>query len=806
MLVFLAGFVCLILGLVYNRVNLRISSICLFFYLLLSSFMLSVLTGTFFILASATLVVLILLNLPVLRKQIISKPVLQLFRKVLPPLSDTEREAMEAGEVWWDAELFSANPDWDLLLSTPNPQLSEEEQAFLDGPVETLCTLLDDWKISHQDKDLAPEIWDYIKQEKFFGMIIPKQFGGLEFSALAHSSVVMKIATRSITAAVTVMVPNSLGPGALLLRYGTEEQKQHILPRLATGSEIPCFALTAPEAGSDAGAMNDSGVVCRQDFNDEKDVLGIRLNWNKRYITLGPVATLLGLAFKLYDPDHLLGDQENIGISLALIPTDTPGVSIGRRHLPIDIPFQNGPNSGKDVFIPIDWLIGGQTYAGQGWRMLMECLAEGRGVSLPALSAGAAKLASFTTGAYAAIRQQFHLPIGRFEGVQIPLGRIAGLSYLIDASRTLTLSALDQHIQPSVVTAMIKYHLTENMRILINDAMDIHGGKGIMMGPMNYLGRIYQSIPISITVEGANILTRNMIIFGQGAIRCHPYILNEMKAAINPDQAYALDEFDQLLFKHLGYFASNKARSFLLGLTNAHFSKSPREGVTRRYYQQINRFTAVLALVSDVSMGLLGGQLKRKENTSARLGDVLSYLYMSSAVLKRFEDQGRPVYDEALLHWANQYCLYQLQESLFALYDNYPSPWVGKLLRFGTFPMGRSFSMPSDQLHQQAAELLMTPGDARDRLTKGMFVPQQLDQPIAELQKTLELVSASQPIEKKLKQAIKSEQIKRQQGQSLADSAFQAGLLSEQECQQLQAADSARDKIIAVDDFAKEQI
>ncbi|HFD13015.1 MAG TPA: acyl-CoA dehydrogenase [Crenotrichaceae bacterium] len=806
MLIFFTGLICLALTLAYFRIKLLFWSFSILIYFLAGSLLLTTIPTLFIVIACILVAVLGILNLAILRKRLISRPILRIFKKVLPPLSDTERQAMEAGEIWWDGELFSANPDWNLLLSTPKPQLTDEEQAFLDGPVQTLCERLDDWQITHHDKDLPKQIWDYLKREKFFGMIIPKAFGGLEFSALAHSSVVMKIASRSITAAVTVMVPNSLGPGALLLRYGTEEQKQHILPRLASGNEIPCFALTATEAGSDAGAMTDSGIVCRQDFNDEQNVLGIRLNWEKRYITLGPVATLLGLAFKLYDPDHLLGDQDEIGITLALIPTDMPGVTIGRRHLPIDIPFQNGPNSGKDVFIPIDWLIGGQEYAGQGWRMLMECLAEGRGVSLPALSAGAAKLASFTTGAYAAIRQQFHLPIGRFEGIQMPLGRIAGLSYLIDASRTLTLSALDQHIHPSVVTAMIKYHLTENMRILINDAMDIHGGKAIMMGPLNYLGRIYQSIPISITVEGANILTRNMMIFGQGAIRCHPYVFDEMKAAANPDQAQSLDQFDQLLFSHLGYFASNKARSLILGLTNARFAQSPRTGVTRRYYQQINRMSAVLALTSDVSMGLLGGQLKRRENTSARLGDVLSYLYLASAVLKRFEDQETAKQDEVLMHWSCQYCLYQLQESLFALYSNYPVPGVGALLRFAAFPTGRCFAMPSDALHQKTAQLIMTPGETRDRLCAGIFIPEQADQPIAQLQKTLELITASYSIEKRLRDAVKSGKVEVKQGDTLYESALSSGLFTESEIDQIQSAASARSEIIAVDDFSEEDI
>lgn len=806
MLIFLAGFACLLLGLAYFRAKQIFWVLSIVLYFLAGLFLLTTLSGWYIVLACFVLAALALANIRPLRKHLISQPIFRVFQKILPPLSDTERQAMEAGDVWWDGELFSGHPNWDLLLSTPKPQLNSEEQAFLEGPVQTLCERLDDWKITHDDKDLPAEIWEYLKQEKFFGMIIPKEFGGLEFSALAHSTVVMKIATRSITAAVTVMVPNSLGPGALLLRYGTEEQKHHILPRLAAGNEIPCFALTAPEAGSDAGAMNDSGVVCKQDFNSEKDVLGIRLNWEKRYITLGPVATMLGLAFKLYDPDGLLGDKKEIGISLALIPTDTPGVTIGRRHLPIDIPFQNGPNSGKDVFIPIDWLIGGREYVGQGWRMLMECLAEGRGVSLPALSSGAAKLASFTTGAYAVIRQQFHLPIGRFEGVQIPLGRIAGLSYLIDSARTMTLSALDQDIQPSVVTAIIKYHLTEKMRILINDAMDIHGGKTIMMGPLNYLGRIYQSIPISITVEGANILTRNMMIFGQGAIRCHPYVLDEMKAVANPDQAQALDQFDQLLFSHLGYFASNKARSLILGLTNARLAEAPRADVTKRYYQQINRLSAVLALISDVSMGLLGGQLKRRENVSARLGDVLSYLYLASAILKRFEDQGRPEQDKALMHWSCQYCLYQLQESLFALYANFPVSVLGKCLRMLTFPFGRSFSAPSDSLHQQAAELIMMPGEGRDRLCSGLFIPQQPDQPITALQGALELITAAQPLEKKLRDVIKSGRLEKEPLETVHKRAVQAGLLTESEIQQIQMAESARRGIIAVDDFAKDDV
>ncbi|MEE9552613.1 MAG: acyl-CoA dehydrogenase, partial [Gammaproteobacteria bacterium] len=513
--------------------------------------------------------VLVLFALTPLRRNLISNKLFSLYKKLLPKMSTTEKEALEAGTVWWDAELFSGKPNWKKLYSLPQPKLSAEEQAFLDGPVEEVCNMLDDWKISNEDLDLPAEVWEFLKEEHFFAMIIPKQFGGLEFSALAHSAVVMKLSTRSITASVSVMVPNSLGPGILLLEYGTEEQKKYYLPRLANGAEIPCFALTAPDAGSDAGGMTDQGIVCRSEFEGKQDVLGIRLTWNKRYITLGPIATLLGLAFKLYDPEHLLGNQEGIGITLALIPTTHPGVNIGRRHLPANIPFQNGPNSGEDVFIPMDWVIGGQDKIGQGWRMLMECLSDGRGISLPALSTGAGKLASRTTGAYARIRRQFNMPIGEFEGVQEVLARIAGLTYMMDASRVLTLTALDQGEKPSVITAIIKYHLTESMRQLINDALDVHGGKAVMLGPNNYLASAYQSIPIGITVEGANILTRNMIIFGQGAIRCHPYVLKEMQAVAEDDEKMGLKQFDKAIFSHIGFVMSNIVRTFLLGISNA---------------------------------------------------------------------------------------------------------------------------------------------------------------------------------------------------------------------------------------------
>lgn len=744
---------------------------------------------------------LFLLNSSELRQSLISKRVLAIFRETMPPLSATEREAMLAGDTWWDAELFTGKPDWRKLLGNPAPKLSDREQAFLNGPVETLCDMLDDWDITHKRRDLPPEVWEYIRKERFFGMIIPRQYGGLEFSALAHSEVVMKIATRSITAAVTVMVPNSLGPGALLLKYGTEAQKEYYLPRLASGEEIPCFGLTGPHSGSDAGAMPDNGIVCKQDFDGHKNVLGIRLNWQKRYITLGPVATLLGLAFRLYDPKHLLGEIEDIGITLALIPTDTEGVEIGRRHLPLDIPFQNGPNSGHNVFIPMDWLIGGQDFAGKGWGMLMECLAEGRGVSLPALSTGAAKFASRTTGAYATIRQQFKLPIGRFEGVQEALGRIGGLTYLADAARTLTLSALDQHIHPSVITAILKLHLTENMRRVIDDAMDIHAGKGIMLGPNNYLARIYQSIPISITVEGANILTRNMIIFGQGAIRCHPFILDEMEAAADTGER-ALERFDSLLFRHLGFVLSNLSRSLLLGLSTGRLLDTPGNTASRLYYQQLSRFSAALALVADISMALLGGQLKRRESISARLGDVLSHLYLGSAVLKRFQDQGQRERDKPLMHWASKHCLYRIQDAFDQLLNNYPNRRLGQVLRFFVFPFGRCLKAPGDDLNRQVAQILMHPSAVRDRLTAGIFQPAE-GEAVGLLEQAFLLSEQAEPLEHRLREAARAGTLEESTN---IDQAVTAGILTNDESALLRRMRELRNAIIRVDDFAREEL
>ncbi|HEV7928537.1 MAG TPA: acyl-CoA dehydrogenase, partial [Nitrosospira sp.] len=643
------------------------------------------------------LIVGVILLAPPVRRALISDRLLKIFRKILPQVSQTEQEALDAGTIWWEGELFSGSPNWYKLLAYPKPKLSPEEKAFLAGPVEELCRMLDEWTITRELHDLPPHVWQFIKDNGFFGMIIPKKYGGHGFSALAHSEVVMKISSRSGTAAVSVMVPNSLGPSELLLQYGTGEQKDYYLPRLAKGLEVPCFALTGPDAGSDAGAIPDTGIVCHGQYNGDEHVLGIRVNWEKRYITLGPVATLLGLAFKLRDPEGLLGGPEDLGITLALIPTDTPGVSIGRRHFPLDAAFQNGPNSGKDVFIPLDWVIGGRNGVGYGWRMLVNCLAVGRSISLPATSTGAAKLATRTTGAYSRVRVQFKTPIGRFEGVEEALSRIGGNTYIMDAARVMTAGAVDLGEKPSVISAIVKYHLTERGRQAINDAMDVHGGKGICLGPSNYLGRNYQQIPVSITVEGANILTRNMIIFGQGAIRCHPYLLKEIDAANDSNAVRASKHFDQALAGHAAYTLSNGVRTFLHGLTGGTLASAPGSVApeTQHYYSQLTRFSAAFAFLGDISLLTLGGALKRKERISARLGDILSMLYLCSAALKRFEDDGRPAVDLPLLHWSVQDALYRMQQAFEGLLDNFPGSAVAaRLLRFMVFPLGTAFSPP----------------------------------------------------------------------------------------------------------------
>jgi len=744
------------------------------------------------------LLLFIPLNIPVIRRQLFSRWVFKLMKGALPPMSQTEREALEAGNTWWDAELFSGNPDWKVLQNLPVGRLTDEEQAFIDGPVETLCAMLNDWDITHNRKDLPQEVWDYIKQQKFCGMIIPKVYGGLEFSETAHSEIVMKIASRSTTAAVTVMVPNSLGPAKLLLNYGTEQQKNHYLPRLANGDEIPAFALTGPQAGSDASAMPDTGIVC---YNQDK-VLGIRLNWEKRYITLGPVATVLGLAFKLYDPDHLIGDKENIGITVALIPTDTPGVSIGRRHNPLDSAFQNGPNWGKDVFIPLDWIIGGAEQVGNGWKMLMQCLTTGRTVSLPALSVGAAKFTCRNTGAYARIRKQFNLPIGEFEGIEEPLARMAGETYILDAARKVTNAALDNGEKPAVISAILKYELTERMRRIVNDGMDIQGGSGICMGPRNYLGRIYQVIPVSITVEGANILTRTMMIFGQGAIRCHPYIQKEMAALQQND----LRQFDDLLFQHIGFFMHNMAAGFWLGLTNARFHKVPGNRNTRRYYRQIARLSAGFALFADFALLTLGGTLKRKERLSGLFADVLSNLYLCSCVLKHYQDQGCPKDEAPLLNWACQQSIYRAQQSLRAVFWKMPLRPLAWILRSLVFPTGKPYAPPGDLLIHKAASLLLADTPVRDRLTHGIYINSKTGDATGRIEVAFKAVLAAAPVEAKIRLAQKQKQLSKGDPFKMLAEALAKGIITQEEAELCATAEQARLAAISVDDFSAEEL
>ena len=746
-------------------------------------------------------VVGVVLNFAPIRRNLITRAVFGWFRSALPQVSPTEQEALDAGTVWWDGELFSGRPDWRKLLAIPKPELTAEERAFLDGPVEELCEMLDDWKITHQLYYLPPEVWKFIKERGFLGMIIPRQYGGLGFSALAHSEVVMKLTTRSGTGAVSVMVPNSLGPAELLLHYGTEAQKNYYLPRLAKGQEVPCFALTGPEAGSDASSIPDAGIVCRAEFAGRPDVLGIRLNWEKRYITLGPIATLLGLAFKLYDPEHLIGEKEDIGITLALIPTHTPGVSIGRRHFPLNSAFQNGPNSGTDVFIPMDWVIGGVEYAGQGWKMLMNCLAAGRSISLPANSCGIAKLAALTTGAYARVRIQFRTPVGKFEGVEEALARIGGHTYMMDAARVMTAGALDIGEQPAVVSAIVKYHLTERGRIVINDAMDVHGGKAICMGPRNYLGRSYQQVPIAITVEGANILTRSMIIFGQGAIRGHPYVLREINAAREPDAAKALAEFDDAITGHIGFVVSNEARALFLALTGAMFARTPGGADTRRYYRRLTRYSAAFAYATDLAMLLLGGQLKRKEKISARLGDVLSLLYLCSATLKRYEDGGRQRAELPLLEWSIEDALYRMQVALQGLIENFPNPLARLALRIVVFPVGPRLAPPSDELGHRVASLLLEPSPARERLTHGVYVPANPDEPIAQLEQALRAALAVEPVYARIYAAAKRSEISGRTPDDLAAAAAGRGIITRDELDAIARAKTLRRAVITVDDF-----
>ncbi len=741
-----------------------------------------------------------LLIYPPLRRRIISRPLFYLFKKALPELSQTEREAIDAGDTWWEKELMSGKPCYQQLHNIPKPTLTEEEQAFLDGPVAELCSMINDWEITEELKDLPPVIWDHLKKNGYFGLIIPKAFGGKQFSAFAHAEIITRISALSVTAGVTVSVPNSLGPAELLMHYGTEEQKNYFLPRLASGEEIPCFALTSPKAGSDAGAIPDYGIVARGVY-EGKEVLGVRLTWNKRYITLAPVATILGLAFKLYDPGHLLGTKEDYGITCALIPTHTPGVVIGRRHYPLNACFQNGPTQGKDVFVPLSFIIGGEEMVGQGWRMLMECLSAGRAISLPSVSSGPSAALAVTAGAYARIRHQFKLPIGYFEGVEEALARMGGYTYLAEATRVMTVGAIDLGLKPAIAGAISKYHVTELARKISTDVMDVLGGKGICMGPHNFAARFYEAIPIAITVEGANILTRSMIIFGQGALRCHPYALREIYAVHNTDTEKGLHEFDQAFFGHAGFILSNVVRTFLLSFTIGHLTQPNAHDSIRRYYQHITRLSAALALTTDVAMGILGGELKRREKLSARLGDVLSYLYLTTAALKRFHDEGEHASDLPMVHWAARYALSKAESSLLHFFKNFPVRPIAWFMQLLVFPYGRRIKPPQDRIGHTVARLLLSPNDTRARLCASACDLNVKDSIYGHIHQTLIQCIAIEPLEKRIAHAIKAGQLPDDHYENIYDLAQHAGVINEEEYATLKAADAARMSVVNVDDF-----
>lgn len=755
----------------------------------------------------ATLVAAVLLAvvaLPLLiapvRKALLTAPLLKFYTRILPPLSDTERTALESGTVGFEGQLFSGKPDWSQLLDQPKPALSAEEQAFLDGPTEQLCRMVDDWDITHVRADLPPELWDFIKRNKFFGLNIPKEYGGLGFTALMNHKVIQKLASISSVVSSTVGVPNSLGPAELLMHYGTEEQKRHYLPRLADGREVPCFALTGPFAGSDATSIPDYGIVCKGQWNGE-EVLGIRLTLNKRYITLAPVATLIGVAFRMYDPDGLLGDVRDIGISLALMPADAPGLSIGRRHFPLNSPFQNGPISGRDIFLPLSQLIGGAQMAGQGWRMLMECLSIGRSITLPSTASGGAKSGAVVVGAYARIRKQFGLSIGRFEGVEEALARVAGKAYAISALSQATAAAVTRGENPAVPSTISKYHCTEMGREVAKEVMDVVGGKGIILGPRNFAGRAWQASPIAITVEGANIMTRSLMIFGQGAILCHPWVMKEMKAAQNPDRRAGLAQFDHALFGHMGDAISNAVRSWWFGLTGSRIGSAPGDAYTRRYFRKLNRYSAALAVMADTSMLMLGGKLKFKESLSGRLGDVLSQLYIASSMLKRYQDEGAPETDQPLLAWAFHDAINKIETALSGALRNFPIRPVAWLLWPLIFPWGRRATPPSDRLGHRAASVLMNPSDARDRLADGVFLTPCANNPGGRIASYLEAFIAAEPVERKFLKALKNSDIEALEFDQQLEEGVREGWISQDEREQLQQLRTLTLDAIMVDDF-----
>ncbi|ERS85490.1 acyl-CoA dehydrogenase [Marinobacter sp. EVN1] len=764
-----------------------------------------------FLIGGILLALALIVTLPGdLRLDKLSRPLLGWVRSRLPKLSPTEQEALNSGSVDWDGELFSGQPEWNKLLDAAPAHLTSEEQAFLDGPVEELCKMLDDWQITHEHYDLPDKVWKFIRSKGFFGLVIPKEDGGLGFSNTAHSEIVMKISTRSVSAAVTVMVPNSLGPGELLMHYGTDEQKQHYLPRLAGGEEIPCFALTSPVAGSDAGAIPDKGIVCKGEWNG-KEVLGLKVTWNKRYITLAPVATLIGLAIKVYDPEHLLGEQDEIGVTCVMVPRDTDGVNAGARHLPMNTVFMNGPTWGTEVFIPMEQVIGGQDMLGKGWKMLLECLSIGRSISLPALGTGAGKLASLATGSYAYTREQFGRSISQFEGVQEALEPIAGYTYMMDAARLLTAGMLDRGVRPSVPSAVLKYRNTDLMREVINHAMDVVAGRGVITGPRNFLARAYQAVPIGITVEGANILTRSLMVFGQGAIRCHPFIVEEIEAAGMEDQDKAAKKFDGIFYRHLAHTTRNALRAFVLGLSKGWLESAPRQGDIQKYYRQLGRFSAAFALMTDVTLLTVGGGLKARQRLSGRMADCLVQLYYATAVIKQWHEEGYPDDQRDLVEWCLQTCLHDLQDSMREAIINFPVPALRWPLRLMVFPLGATgLNGPDDKLGAKVAATIVNDTSVRQRISRGTFINADPSDPLGRVLNAYRLANETEESRHKLHEAIRSRDedevdgialLMGHQRKELVDWACAQGIVKAEECPKLEEALTALYDVIRVDAF-----
>ena len=757
--------------------------------------------GLLGVLAWVPVIVLAALSVTSIRRAALIAPVYAKIRGILPRVSATEQEALDAGTIGFDAQIFSGQPDWAKLRAVPPITLTDEEKAFIDGPTDEFCRLINDWVIRHDLHEIPEHIWDFAKKHGFLGMLISKEHGGLGFSAQAQSIILGRIASRSPDVCTIVMVPNSLGPGELIEKYGTPEQKEHYLPRLAKGIDVPCFSLTGPTSGSDAATMRDVGYVMRGQ-HEGRDVVGIRLSWEKRYITLGPQATLVGLAFRLVDRDKLLGKGEDLGITVALVPADHPGVNIGRRHLPSGGAFPNGPNWGKDVFIPIDWVIGGEKMVGQGWRMLMECLAAGRAISLPSTGASGTKQMLRTATAYARIRKQFDLPIGRMEGLQEPLARMAENAYVCEAGRAVTASMVSRGEKPSVISAIMKYQSTERMRRSLNDSMDLHGGKAICDGPSNYLQAAYQSMPVAITVEGANILTRSLITFAQGALRSHPYLYKEVQAAQDTDQQRGLAAFDDAFCGHASFALSNLFGAFFHNITFGLFGHVPEKAYgTAEWYRQLWRASRNFALVADLTVAVLGGGLKTKQKITGRLADALSELYLLCCTLKRYEDDGKPANDRVVVALAAQNGLFRFQEALRGTIDNFPVAPVRWLMRAAVFPLGSHYKPAPDWLGHKVVEMLLVPGEVRDRLTRFIYVTNNLDDPTGLLEVTFAKAVQAEAVERKLDRAVRAGKVHRVHGTDWFGEAVKAGVLTEAEAAQLRELETLTARVIAVDHF-----